>query len=874
MRHLLTAFAFALLVTSCTTPEKPVDPKIAKLKLPDGFVAEHLHSPSEQGQGSWVAMAFDDKGRMITSDQYGALYRFPIPSIGDTTSLQIQPLPLEGEAAGDSSKLNIGYAQGLLYAFNSLYVMVNFWGDDNFSKSSGLYRLEDTNNNDMYDKMTLLRNFNGAGEHGPHSIKLSPDKKSLYMVAGNFTDLPEMNSYRLPKVWSEDNLFPHIPDPIGHATDRTAPGGWIAKFSPDGKEWELVSAGYRNTYDITFNADGELFAYDSDMEWDLGMPWYRPTRICHVTSGSEYGWRTGSINWPQTFADALPPVINIGQGSPTNFVSGEGAAFPEKYQRALYASDWSFGIIHAIHLTPSGSTYTATSEEFLSGAPLPLTDGVFGPDGAFYFITGGRRLESDLYRVYYKGTDSTKPVDLETTPTPEANIRKMLEAFHQPSGANAVDSALKYLGHSDRFVRYAARVALEHQPFNAWATRMLSGKEINTLIEGAIATAHQGTAASRDRILDQMMTTPYASLSDAQQLAWLRAAELLIIRLGKPSIPVTKQITAYLNDHYPSGNNTENRALAKILITLEAPGVVEKTVQLLREAKDEPGENLAIAPEELILRNPQYGLDIASTLSNVPPQQQIYLATLLSSARSGWTTTLRDEYFKWYRSAFGYKGGRSYIGFIDRARQLALAQVDKKDQQHYREISGQELLDKSGNDLAGLPEPKGPWHEWKIDEAQKAVAGPLSGRNFENGKNMFAATLCKTCHAMRGEGGAIGPDLTQLGTRFSAEDMIVHILDPNKEISDQYAATVFEMADGKSITGTIINENEKEITLSQNPFSPNITRTISKSDVKARKRSTVSLMPPGLIYTLGEDELKDLVAYLVAGGDQGHQVFK
>ena len=112
-----------------------------------------------------------------------------------------------------------------------------------------------------------------------------------------------------------------------------------------------------------------MFTYDSDMEWDFGMPWYRPTRICHATSGSEFGWRTGNSKWSPDFPDNLPPVINIGQGSPTNLIHGMSARFPEKYKHALFAFDWSFGIIYAIHLKPSGSSYIAEPEE--GEAPLP-----------------------------------------------------------------------------------------------------------------------------------------------------------------------------------------------------------------------------------------------------------------------------------------------------------------------------------------------------------------------------------------------------------------------------------------------------------------------------------------------------------------------
>jgi len=56
-------------------------------------------------------------------------------------------------------------------------------------------------------------------------------------------------------------------------------GGVVFRTDPDGKEWELYCGGLRNAYDIAFNADGELFTYDSDMERDLGSPWYRPRRL-------------------------------------------------------------------------------------------------------------------------------------------------------------------------------------------------------------------------------------------------------------------------------------------------------------------------------------------------------------------------------------------------------------------------------------------------------------------------------------------------------------------------------------------------------------------------------------------------------------------
>jgi len=864
-------------IVSCQKTDKLSNPKIDKLKLLPGFRAEHLYSPGENDQGSWVAMTFDNKGRMITSDQYGAIYRLELPAVGDTTKPKVEKLLIGTEADRNADtttlKIGMGFAQGLLYAFNSLYVMVNHNSDENFDKNTGLYRLQDTDGDDQFDKVTLLKSLAGEpGEHGPHSMKLSPDGKSIYLSAGNHVDVPQFEIYRLPPVWQEDNLFPQIKDPRGHANNRKAPGGWIAHIDSLGEKWELVSAGYRNEFDIAFNDAGDLFTYDSDMEWDFGMPWYRPTRICHVTSGSEFGWRTGNGKWSPLYPDNLPPVINIGQGSPTNFMNGTSAKFPEKYRKALFAFDWSFGIIYAIHLTPEGATYSAEAEEFISGSPLPLTDGVIGPDGAMYFLTGGRRLESDLYRV----TAVEEPVaatTVEVSLTEENQLRRTLEQYHEPK-KGAVDIAWPNLKHPDRFVRYAARIAVEHQPLSEWQERALKETDAVTVTQAMIALARFGKPALKDKMIQALVKVDFTKLTEPQKIDMVRAFEVVIFRMGKPEGKIKDQLVAYLNPNYPSSSNELDRVLAKVLVYVDAPGAVEKSIALMESAKDDPMEKTVSSSSDLIMRNPQYGLDIARMLSNVPPRQQTYLATVLSEANAGWTPELQEKYFKWIANAFTYKGGVSYVGFIDKARKKALAHVPANKVGYYDTLSGGALLTASGNDLADRPQPKGPGRRRSKEEALAMLDEPLTNRDFENGKNMFDATLCSSCHSIRGTGGAIGPDLTQVGSRFSPKDILEHTLDPNKEVSDQYAATVFTMKDGSSIVGRLINEEDGKYFVSQNPFTPQSLREVPKADVVSTKLSKVSLMLPGLLGRLNDEEIKDIIAYLVAGGNPDHEVYK
>ena len=299
-----------------------------------GFQVELLYTVPKETQGSWVSITFDNKGRLIASDQGNkGLYRITPPPIGSDKVTRVEKL-----------ETSLTASHGMLYAFDSLYVTVNG------GPGSGLYRLRDTNGDDQYDEMKKLKAIRGGGEHGPHALRLSPDGKSIYLIAGNHTDPPEnFDASRMKSNWSEDLLLPRQWDARGHARGKLAPGGLVAITDPDGKTWEMFSNGYRNAFDIDFNADGELFVYDADMEWDMGTPWYRPTRVMHTTSGAEFGWRSGTGKWPTYFPDSLPQLVDIGPGSPVGVTFGYGTKFPAKYQKSLYLLDWTFGTIHVVH---------------------------------------------------------------------------------------------------------------------------------------------------------------------------------------------------------------------------------------------------------------------------------------------------------------------------------------------------------------------------------------------------------------------------------------------------------------------------------------------------------------------------------------------
>ncbi|MBW3595694.1 MAG: c-type cytochrome [Planctomycetes bacterium] len=835
---------------AATAGNLPQAPRDVFLTLP-GYQVELLYTVPKETQGSWVCVTFDDQGRLLASDQGDkGIYRLTPPKIGSAEPTKVEKLDVD-----------ITAAQGMLHAFGSLYFSVNG------GPGSGFYRARDTDDDDHYDELTKLQDFRGAGEHGPHAIRLSPDGKSLFVVCGNHTDPVKFDHSRIPSNWDEDLLLPRQWDARGHAAGKLAPGGWIAKTDPDGRSWEIYSIGYRNTYDMDFNADGELFAYDADMEWDLGTPWYRPTRVVHAASGSEFGWRSGTGKWPVWYPDSLPPVVDIGPGSPVGATFGYGAKFPAKYQKALYILDWTFGTIYALHVEPDGATYSAVKEEFLSRTPLPLTDAAVGPDGALYFAIGGRGTQSEVYRVTYVG-EATAQVDPKNEEGAELRkLRHQLEAYHHPSDqpAKVAELVWPHLGHEDRFIRYAARIALENQPAAAWQNRVVIEKDPQTLITAAVALARQGDDSLQSELLTALNKIEFASLDPQAQLAWLRAYQLAFIRMGEPSREDAARVLERLESLYPAQGDPLNRELVQLLVYLKSPTVITKTLEEMQKPTDYAPEDIA----ELLARNQGYGGTIAEMLANHPELQKIHYAFALRNMRYGWTLEQRKEYFDWLADAREKSGGASYEGFIDNIRKEALENASPAERKALEdEVSLAPIKTEE------LPKPEGPGRPWTLKDLVAMIQGGLTNRDFEHGKRAFAASRCIVCHRLGGEGGATGPDLTNVAGRFSYKDLAEAIVDPSKVISDQYRASIIQTADGKSYTGRITAEDDEKVTVLTDPEDATKLVEIPRDEIEVLAPSKTSLMPADLLKVLNREEVLDLMAYLMSRGNPNEPMFK
>lgn len=844
-------------------PASPDHPRKAEgLTVKDGFLVEKLYEVPKDSQGSWVALCAGPDGTLYATDQYNkdgrALYHIKPPAVDDhesKTEIIAQPVKING-------------AQGVRWAFDALYVMES-------GKQNGLVRVTDNDGDGLLDKKELLLNIYGGGEHGTHAIVPTPDGKGLYLVAGNMSPLPKLDSSRpVEGLWSEDHVLAQNPDGRGHASGLRAPGGWIIRIDPDGKNVQLHCAGFRNQYDVDVHPNGELFAYDADMEWDLGQPWYRPTRINHAVSGAEFGWRNGSGKWPTYYEDSLPATVAIGPGSPVGVAFGTGANFPTKYQSALYVLDWTYGTIYAIHLNEDGASYTGDLEPFVMGKPLPVTDVAIGDDGNMYFTAGGRRGDSAFYRVSYYGVnDKTIP---EVKPLNElAKLRKKLEELHKPSDdtlpGKTVNFIWENLGHEDRFVRFAARIALEHLEVGLYTKRAAEEKDTMTRIMAGLALARHRAPIAMDVLLAAEPKT------ELEKLAWARAVAVAMYRKatidGKTRVRTydpghlakRDAILAKLEGFLPSESLPINTEIVRLRVALSDPTVIQFALDLMNSVQTPTPPWMHLAAQ-----NDRYGAAIKSMESNPPPSVELGIAFMLRHIKDGWTPTTRQAYFSWLNLATQSGGGNSYANALKKIRDQSIATLSDDE----KKALGPLMDAPKVKFPYPIVQPKGPGRKWTAATATKLVDGKLVGRDFNRGAGLYQSALCSQCHKVSGNGAEIGPDLTTAGNKFSVADLMRATIEPSHEISDQYAMTEIKTKDGKTIVGRMLEKTDAGVVVVPDPRQPDTKITVAAGDIASEKISKVSTMPAGLVDAMSASELRDLTAFILSGGNKDHEMFK
>jgi putative heme-binding domain-containing protein len=403
--------------------------------------------------------------------------------------------------------------------------------------------------------------------------------------------------------------------------------------------------------------------------------------------------------------------------------------------------------------------------------------------------------------------------------------------------------------------RHNARVALEIQGAPALVEVLKSEKQPWQVIGAAIGLARAGTKDHVPGLIAALDALDWNTLDNHQKINWLRAAGLAFARHGMPDESLRGKVLAKIDAAFPAQDAYLNRELCRMLSYLQAPGIVARTLTLMDSTGPDPAPDWA----ELAKRNARYGQDVAGMIANLPPAQVIHYVYCLREVKGPWHPDERRRFFAWFPKLLQNRGGASYGGFIEDLRKETLANATPEEREWISKLD----ITPAPNLFANLPPVKGPGRDWTIDEVVKIAESGLAGRDRENGRKMYLASLCAACHRFGGEGGAAGPDLTAVGGRFKVRDLAEALIDPSKVISDQYAFDEITRTDGSTIVGKIIEEKDQHWIVATSPFDFSQTIEIERSNIKELKPSKVSPMPPALINRLNAEELKDLLAYLL-----------
>ena len=152
---------------------------------------------------------------------------------------------------------------------------------------------------------------------------------------------------------------------------------------------------------------------------------------------------------------------------------------------------------------------------------------------------------------------------------------------------------------------------------------------------------------------------------------------------------------------------------------------------------------------------------------------------------------------------------------------------------------------------------------WKVDDLKDELEVGIRGRSPDIGKRLFAEASCAGCHKMQGQGGAIGPELTDVFERWKGDrvGILREVLEPSHKVDAKYVMQRILTVDGRTVTGVLLSEDDDKVTLLSNPEAKEPT-VILQDDIEAMVPSSVSMMPKALMDQYTKDEVFEVLAYL------------
>lgn len=743
-----------------------------------------------------------------------------------------------------------------------------------------ILRIKDTNGDgkaDVEENIAVLKSEADYPHNGLEGLAWDQNGDLVFAIGENFA-----------KPWTLTGT--------DGVTVKGAGKGGIFRCSADGKKLRRIAEGFWNPFGICVRADGEIFAAEND-------PGERPPcRLLHIVEGGDYGYERsyGSeahhpfVSWNGELRGTLPMI----------HPSGEAPCGILPLGRGLLVPSWSDHSIDFFHLTPQGASFTSKPITLVKGgryfrpsciaedpsAEKPkrvyyLCDWV---DGRYQAHGYGRlwKLEIDLEKADWVGA-----LDLEP-PTKKAqlaallrggksthNLKELLQ-FSQDEDPFLAQSALQALAReastwnpkevaswpaADR-IQAVMALKLANSAPEQWVPLFLADKNADVQFETLRWISDDGLKTFLPNVEQKLSQSDLdyrrfeaaiATLNTLQGKpeAGIRNPELLLARVQDANS--APRIRAYALRLLPTQSHSAPKAGTQPVKNFPK-GLTLEMLQKLLEVND---ETLSLEVVRTLAGNPVAAQKILSGIA-ADPQQNVKLR---AEAVAGLATMAEQNSALLYQLA----GDNERTVREEALRCLRSIQHTPQQVQTLKDLASQ--YPESADLFAAALNPKSlsvgrpaltDTQAWlQALEAVPVPADPENGRRiFHHGR----LANCSHCHRHGGRGNVVGPDLSSLGNKQDRTWLMKSILEPSREMAPEYQPRTIILNDGRTFTGIRLRSYIKETIRDANGQN----RTFDRSDVEAMVESPVSFMPSGLVHSLTDRELKDLLAFLESSTHQ------
>ncbi len=600
--------------------------------------------------------------------------------------------------------------------------------------------------------------------------------------------------------------------------------GGVFRCTADGKGLRRIARGFWNPFGLLVRADGEIFAAEND-------PGSRPPcRLLNIVEGADYGfqWVYGSapvhpfVAWNGELRGTLGMVHPSGEGPCAVVELGGGVMIPS----------WSDHSIDYFPLTRKGAGYTSERIPLVKGSDFfRPTCMVAAGNGVFYLndwvfssypIHGRGRL--------WKLEIEIQPWIAEKQPeTPEAALAKKLrEGRETPE----VAELLKLARGNDKYLADAALTALSRSKLSVEAVKSLSPQD----------RVWAFVAMRRADLSDAKWVRAFFDDPDAEMrfecLRWIADA---VLKEFQP------QVEAMLSDP-----KLDFRLFEAVLATWNTlrgdPGAGVTNPEVLVERITDPKTPARIKGYALRLAPPTHKaltLELLRDFANSDDEVlQLEAVRTLAARRASADIAADDKRSPQLRA-------EAILGTDDTALLQKLAQSDNA----IIRDEAQRALPRSLTINRPAFDDTAAW--LKLLDALPGKADVETGRRiFFNSK----VAICSTCHRHSGRGNVVGPDLTLVAQQGDRAAILRSILEPHREVAPQFYPSVVELKDGTTFTGILLRSSSTEVFRDLTGKE----KSFPEADIVKRTELRTSLMPPGLVMILTNEELRDLLAFLTA----------